>query len=162
MDEYDRMIAAINEKEREDIKQRDALLISKIEYEAFRNNSYKPLIEDLNDRIEQYEKLIQNQREARIEVKKNLIHCNNFTDEGIYYCIVQNYRGGTMKIIRESIHAVIFVEKSIPYLVEVAPIYIPRVRTIRKKWNIYSSIQGTFTKGILEQWRRKTMILCLL
>jgi hypothetical protein len=150
VDEYDRMIAAINEKEREDIKQRDALLISKIEYEAFRSNSYKPLIEDLNDRIEQYEKLIQNQREARIEVKKNLIHCNNFTDEGIYYCIVQNYRGGTMKIIRESIHAVIFVEKSIPYLVEVAPIYIPRVRTIRKKWNIYSSIQGTFTKGILE------------
>jgi len=144
------MIAAICEKEKEDIKQRDALIINRIEFEAFRSDSYKAMIDDLNVRIEQYEIAIQNQRELRIKIKKNIIYCNNFTDEGIYYCMVQNYRGGTMKIIRQSIRAVVVVEKSIPYLVDVAPIYIPRVRTIRKKWNIYSSIQGTFSKGLLE------------
>jgi len=76
--------------------------------------------------------------------------CNHFSDEGIYTCYVQNYRGGSMRMRRRSVPAVVVVEHSMPFPVPVAPVYAPRVQTIRKKWNVYSSAHGTLKKGRLE------------
>jgi hypothetical protein len=45
---------------------------------------------------------------------------------------------------------VVVVEKPNPYIVEVHPYYIPRQQVKRKKWNIYSSILGTFRNGRVE------------
>lgn len=46
--------------------------------------------------------------------------------------------------------AVVIVELSVPYAVEVEPFYVPRKQVMRKKWNTYASIQGCFNKGVLE------------
>ncbi len=64
--------------------------------------------------------------------------------------MVQNYRGGSMRMRRKSVPAVVVVEHSLPFPVPVAPVYQPREQTIRKKWNVYSSAHGTFKKGRME------------
>lgn len=69
---------------------------------------------------------------------------------GVYTCHVSNMRGGSMKIRRKSVGAVVVVEHSVPYAVPVAPVYVPRAQVLRKKWNVYASIQGHFRKGRLE------------
>lgn len=55
-----------------------------------------------------------------------------------------------MRMRRKSVGAVVVVEHSIPYLVDVCPVYVPRVQTMRKKWTVYSSLQGTMKRGCLE------------
>lgn len=55
-----------------------------------------------------------------------------------------------MKMKKRSISAVVVVEHSKRFVVSVVPIYLPRPQTMRKRWNIYGSLQGTFKKGKVE------------
>jgi hypothetical protein len=150
VEDYDRQVAAVRELEAEAHKEKDTLMAQRLQLESFQNAKYAPLIADVNDRISKVDDRLQVHREKRIEIKMTVEHCNHFSDEGIYFCYVQNYRGGSMRMRRKSIGAVVVVEHSIPYLVAVSPTYVPRPHRMRKKWNVYGSVQGSFKKGRLE------------
>jgi DNA-directed RNA polymerase subunit RPC12/RpoP len=150
VEEYDKRIAAVKLEEDGLHKDRTALLASRLQMESFQNEKYAPVIADLNERLNKVEDKLQTLRERRIEIKMTAPNCNHYTDEGIYVCYVQNYRGGSMRMRRKSVGAVVVVEHSVPYLVQVSPVYAPRPQRLRKKWNVYSSIQGTFKRGRLE------------
>lgn len=147
---FDRAIADVRAEEVELNKSKDSLITSKIQMESFHNEKYKNIIDDFNVQIDAIDEQLQILREKRYKIKLNVDVANHYTNEGIYYCIVTNYRGGTFKIKRKSISSVVLVERPKAYIVEVSPYYNPRPQTIRKKWNIYSSILGTFRKGHLE------------
>lgn len=150
IDEYDQVISKLKEKEVGLHRDKNSLMMSKIQMEQFNNPNYKSLLADVNEQLRIIEYQLQKLREERITLKDNLETVNRFSDEGIYTCHIQNLRGGSFKIKRQTISAVVVVEHSKPYLVAVVPTYTPRPQTIRKKWNIYSSIMGTFKKGKVE------------
>ncbi|RYH31300.1 hypothetical protein EON65_02955 [archaeon] len=114
------------------------------------NAKYAQLLADASERLRVVGEQLQELRERRVKLKQNGIPVNNFTDEGVYVCEVSNVRGGSLKIKRKSVGAVVLVEKPKPYIVDVVPLYVPRKQTSRKKWTIYSSILGTFRYGALE------------
>ncbi len=51
---------------------------------------------------------------------------------------------------KRTVSAVVVVEHSKPFVVSVVPTYTARPQTIRKRWNVYGSLQGTFKKGRVE------------
>lgn len=65
-----------------------------------------------------------------------------FSLTGLYCCVVQNLRGGSIPITKVSRGSIVCVEHSERLMLSMAPVYIPRTQVIRKDWNIYSSILG--------------------
>lgn len=148
---YDNLITQINKDEEELSATRMNLISSKIQIENFNNLSkYKNIINDFNERIEDCNQKILNLYHKKFLLKRKVHVVNNYTNEGIYTCKVTNIRGGTMKLTKKSLSVVVVVEKPRPFWVDVVPFYQPRPQTIRKKWNFYSSIYGTFTKGRID------------
>jgi len=64
--------------------------------------------------------------------------------------VVQNVRCGSIVITKESGTVAVSVELASPYLTKGKPLYIPRPKRKRQKWNLYSCALGTFTDGFLE------------
>eukprot|EP01038_Epipyxis_sp_PR26KG_P006206 gene6206-8548_t len=146
---YDKAIAKIKVQEADALKEETTLLTNKAQMELFDNPKYAPLIHDMNVRLEELQIILQVLREKRVSVKDKVSTCNRFTGEGIYVCRVHNVRGGSLKLTKKSIPAVVLVEHSMPYVVQVIPLYFPRQQTSRKRWSIYSSILGSFSEGNL-------------
>ena len=110
----------------------------------------KILTDDLKIRIHAFETKLQDLREARVSAKSDLPYSNRFSDEGTYVCRVTTIRGGSIEVARSSVRAVVVVEQSVPFLANVKPYYRARKQEIRRRWNTYHSIIGTFTMGVLE------------
>ena len=151
--EYDKLISQLhleakeNEGERLRLEEARATLAAQV----LVNDKAKVLLKDILQQIKENDEELQVNREARYSSKQDLAITNRFSDEGVYSCDITNIRGGSVPILRHSIRAVVVVEHSVLFVVKVKPNYVPRLQDgPRKKWNIYSSVLGTFKKGRLE------------
>ncbi len=150
MEDFDAKIAEIRSKENDLHSRKTGILTSKVQMESFQNAKYKALVKDLNEQLHQIEQALQLLREERYFLKQRSEIVNDYPNEGIYTCVVQNIRGGSIKMKKTTIGAVVLVERPTPYIVDVIPYYQPRPQTARKKWSIYTSLVGTFIKGRLD------------
>jgi hypothetical protein len=150
IEDFDQKITEMKKKENDLNSRKTGLLASKVQMESFQNAKYKALIRDLNEQLHNIEIALQLLREERYHLKQRTEIVNDYPNEGIYTCIVTNIRGGSIKMKKTTIGAVVLVERPKPYVVEVVPYYVPRQQTPRKKWTIYTSLIGTFTKGRLD------------
>lgn len=148
VEDFDHAIRRVHEDEADLAKSRSGLLTSKIQMESFNNASkYRSVLADIEAQLEMIDEKMQILREKRYFLKKGTQNCNHFTNEGIYTCVVQNIRGGSLKIKRKSARAVVVVEKPAPFVLSVMPLYFPREIVPRKKWSVYASMMGGFTSG---------------
>lgn len=132
-------------------KSRASLMASKVQMESFNSaDKYKVVLQDIELQLEAIDEKMQALREKRYYLKQGTKNCNHFTSEGLYTCLVQNIRGGSLKIKRKTVRAVVVVEKPSPYLVTVMPLYFPREIVPRKKWSVYASLVGTLSQGEVE------------
>lgn len=150
VEEFDLKITEMRKQESDLQSRKTGLLTSKVQMESFQNAKYKALLKDLNDQLHNIEVALQLLREERYHLKQRTEVVNDFPNEGIYTCVVQNIRGGSIKMKKTTIGAVVLVEKPTPFVCEVVPYYQAREQGMRKKWTIYTSLIGTFTKGRLE------------
>jgi hypothetical protein len=136
-----RLIDEFREEEKELLEVMEKLTENKQQMEGMvdleSNTRLKVLLADLDERINNTETRLQNLKESRFSAKSDLDGTNSFTDEGIYYCIVTNIRGGSIPVMRKSNRVVVAVEHSVPYTAVVKPYYRPRRQEIRKKWTTY-------------------------
>ncbi len=150
IEEYDLTISGVHKDEAMLVHEVQKLLETKEQLEGKTDAQAFVMYNDTVNRLKECNDAIQLIKEARYSAKIDLKYTNKFTDEGIYTCYVQNYRGGDLVSLTKSVRTVVVVEHSIPYLVRVRPEYIPRAPSIRKKWTTYNSIYGTFKKGRVE------------
>lgn len=139
---------AVDKKLKENYEQMEGMIKGATTDAARSRMEY--LKKDLITRMKECDATLQQLRESRYSAKSDLQSTNSFTDEGVYYCLVTNIRGGSIPITRKSVRAVVVVEHSQPYRAKVKPYYRPRIMEVRKKWTTYSSIRGSFNKGHIE------------
>jgi hypothetical protein len=78
--------------------------------------------------------------------------------EGVYQCIVINYRGsGSIPMKKETSPIVVSVQRAEPYPVKVKKRYKPRFRSTRIEWTHYSSLYGFFSHSKLIPYSNVTI-----
>lgn len=119
--------------------------------EASKDESLRAMLPEIRGQIDAAKVVLQELKIARYEVKcptgENIYSVNNYVGEGIYTCLVMNYRGGSVFIRRKTIPTVVVIEKSTRYPLKTIPFYNPRKQGNRKRWTIYSSLSGHFIDG---------------
>lgn len=146
---FDKIIEDLHEKEAAELKELNAYQTSRQEMATSSDMKLKAMLPVIEEKIKESEHRLQKLKERRVTIKGGLDGVNIFNDEGLYTCVIKNVRGGNIIITKITRPAVVFVEHSERFRVKVRPQYFPRAQVIRKKWTIYSSILGTFTKGKL-------------
>ena len=143
------ILKSLHEKEAVEMKELNAYYTSRNEMVTSTDDKLKQLLVIIESKIKETETRLQFLKERRNTIKGGLDFANIYDGEGLYVCHIQNVRGGNILMKKVTRPTVIFVEQPERYKVKVKPYYNRRAPTIRKKWNIYSSIFGNFINGKL-------------